>query len=254
LKAFDPIRALYAATPAARARGFGPGTFSFNTPGGRCEVCKGEGFQRVEMQFLSDVFITCPECRGRRYRPEVLDVRFRGRGIDGMLRLTALEAMELLGDVPGIAARLQPMLDVGLGYMRLGQPIHTLAGGAAQRLKRARPLGLGGAAGTLFLFDEPTTGLHAEDVRVLLRALDRLVASGSSAVVIEHNLDVVRCADWVIDLGPEAGAQGGRVVAGGTPEQVAEGGGQGRSLTRRVLDQALRPAAPPPPILIAEPP
>jgi excinuclease ABC subunit A len=246
LKAFNPIRALYAATSAARERGFSAGTFSFNAPGGRCEVCKGEGFQRIEMQFLSDVFVTCPECRGRRYRKEVLAVRFRGRGIDGLLDLTAAEAMELLGDIPAVESRLRPMLDVGLGYLRLGQPINTLSGGEAQRLKLARHLSAGGRGGTLFLFDEPTTGLHAEDVRVLLAALDRLVKAGNSVVLIEHNLDVIRCADWVIDMGPEAGDAGGRVVAAGTPEQVAAAAKKpGGTITGRFLAEALAPASAP---------
>ncbi|HKY33143.1 MAG TPA: excinuclease ABC subunit UvrA [Candidatus Polarisedimenticolia bacterium] len=243
LKAFDPIRALYAATSAARERGFTPGTFSFNAPGGRCETCRGEGSQRIEMQFLSDVFVSCPECRGRRYRPDVLQVRFRGRSIDALLRLTAWEAMELLGDLPAASERLRLMIDVGLGYLRLGQPVNTLSGGEAQRLKLARHLA-GDAAGTLFLFDEPTTGLHARDVKVLVEALDRLVEAGGSVIVIEHNLDVIRCADWIVDMGPEAGEAGGRVVCAGTPEQVAAAGRRGASITGRFLAEALEGEAP----------
>jgi len=243
LKAFDPIRALYASLRVARERGMGPGAFSFNAPAGRCEVCRGEGYQRIEMQFLSDVFITCPECRGRRYRKDVLDVTFRGRSIADILDLTANEALEFFGDQPAVIARLAPMVEVGLGYMRLGQPVNTLSGGESQRLKLARHLSAGGSGGVLFMFDEPTTGLHFDDVRVLLKALDRLVEAGNSVLVIEHNLEVVKCADWVIDLGPEAGEAGGRVVAAGTPEQVARKGTDGVSLTGAFLAERLGVAA-----------
>ncbi|HET9480737.1 MAG TPA: excinuclease ABC subunit UvrA, partial [Candidatus Polarisedimenticolia bacterium] len=240
LKAFDPIRALFAATPAAREAGLAPGAFSFNAPGGRCEVCRGEGFHRIEMQFLSDVFITCPECRGRRYRDDLLRIRVRGRSIAGVLELTASEALELFGDLPAVTACLGPMAEVGLGYMRLGQPINTLSGGEAQRLKLARHLAAGQEGGTLFLFDEPTTGLHFDDVRVLLEALGRLVDAGNSALVIEHNLEVIKCADWVIDMGPEAGSAGGRVVACGAPEQIVEAGRAGRSITGTFLAEVLQ--------------
>ncbi len=239
LKAFDPIRALYGSLRAARERGMGPGSFSFNAVAGRCEVCRGEGHQRIEMQFLSDVFITCPQCRGRRYRREVLEITFRGRSIADVLEMTATEALAFFGDQPAVVARLEPMIEVGLGYMRLGQPVNTLSGGESQRLKLARHLSAGGGGGVLFLFDEPTTGLHFDDVRVLLEALDRLVESGNSVVVIEHNLEVIRCADWVIDLGPEAGEAGGRVVAAGTPEDLARHSGDTGSITGAFLAERL---------------
>ncbi len=241
LKAFDAIRNAFASLPVSRERGYTPGTFSFNSPGGRCEVCKGDGFQRIEMQFLSDVFVTCPECRGKRYRKEVLQVSFRGRSVATVLEMTAREAIDRFRDLPGVAPRLGPLIDVGLGYLRLGQPVNTLSGGESQRLKLARHLASGGRGGVLFLFDEPTTGLHFEDVKVLLGALDRLVAAGNSVLVIEHNLEVVKCADWVIDMGPGAGEEGGRVVAAGTPEEIAQAGGKGDSLTGRFLARVLRP-------------
>ncbi|HEY3174760.1 MAG TPA: excinuclease ABC subunit UvrA [Candidatus Polarisedimenticolia bacterium] len=239
LKAFGAIRGLFASLPGARERRLGPGAFSFNAPGGRCEACRGEGFQRIEMQFLSDVFVTCPECLGRRYRAEVLEIKFHGRGIWDVLEMTASGAIDFFADSPvatAVSQRLAPMLEVGLGYMRLGQPINTLSGGESQRLKLARHLASGGRGGVLFFFDEPTTGLHFDDVKLLLGAFDRLVETGNSVVVIEHNLEVVKCADWVIDLGPEAGEAGGRVVAVGTPEQVAR---EGASLTGRFLAEAL---------------
>ncbi len=244
LKAFDAIRALLASTPAARRAGLGPGAFSFNSPGGRCEGCRGEGFHRIEMQFLSDVFIECPECRGRRFGPEVLDVTWRGRNVAECLALTAREALTFFTEEPAtrrLRARLQPMIDVGLGYLRLGQPINTLSGGEAQRLKLARHLSAGAEGNVLFLFDEPTTGLHYDDVRVLLEAIDRLVDAGNSVVVIEHNLEVIKRADWVIDLGPEAGDAGGRIVAQGPPEEIARTDG---SHTGRFLAEVLASAGP----------
>ena len=246
LQAFSAVRALFAALPSARERGYGPGAFSFNTPGGRCDTCRGEGFQRIEMQFLSDVFVSCPECRGRRYRADLLEIKFRGRSIADILDMTASEAIDFFADLPaaaGISRRLAPMVEVGLGYLRLGQAINTLSGGEAQRLKLARHLSAGGEGGVLFFFDEPTTGLHFDDVRVLLAALERLVAAGNSVIVIEHNLEVIKCADWVIDLGPEAGASGGRVVAAGTPEDVAAAGARGESLTGSYLAPLLGKAA-----------
>jgi len=242
LKAFDAVRALLASTAAARRAGMTPGAFSFNSPGGRCEACRGEGFHRIEMQFLSDVFVPCPECRGRRFKDEVLKITWRGRNVAAMLELTAKEAMGFFPDVPSmrnLRSRLRPMLDVGLGYLRLGQPINTLSGGEAQRLKLAKHLSAGTRGNVLFLFDEPTTGLHFDDVRVLLAALDRLIDAGNSAIVIEHNLEVIKCADWVIDLGPEAGEAGGRVVACGRPEAIVEAGRAGASITGRFLDEAM---------------
>ncbi len=242
LKAFDAVRALLASTAAARRAGLAPGAFSFNSSGGRCEACRGEGFHRIEMQFLSDVFVPCPECRGRRFKDEVLKITWRGRNVAAMLELTAKEAMGFFPDVPSmrnLRSRLQPMLDVGLGYLRLGQPINTLSGGEAQRLKLAKHLSAGTRGNVLFLFDEPTTGLHFDDVRVQLAALDRLIDAGNSAVVIEHNLEVIKRADWIIDLGPEAGDAGGRVVAQGTVETIVEAGRAGASITGRFLDEAM---------------
>ena len=241
LKAFDGIRALFASLPSSRERGYGAGTFSFNSEGGRCEVCRGEGFQRIEMQFLSDVYISCPECRGRRYRDEVLSVTMRGRSIADVLEMTAGEAIGFFGAHPRVVRKLKPLEDVGLGYMRLGQPVNTLSGGESQRLKLAKHLSAGSRGGVLFLFDEPTTGLHHDDVRVLLSALERLVERGNSVVVIEHNLEVVKCADWVIDLGPGAGENGGRIVAQGTPEGIARAEA---SVTGRYLEEVLKPRRP----------
>jgi excinuclease ABC subunit A len=221
LKAFDAIRELFAATPLARLRGLTAASFSFNVAGGRCETCKGEGFEKVEMQFLSDVYVRCAECDGRRFRPEVLEVQYRQRSIHDVLGLTVHEALEFFADQKEAVARLQPLADVGLGYLRLGQPLNTLSGGESQRLKLAAAMGGEAKAHTLFLFDEPTIGLHLSDVETLLRALQRLVDRGHSLVVIEHNMEVVKSADHVIDLGPEGGTCGGRLVAAGTPEEVA---------------------------------
>lgn len=222
-KALDPVRRLLAGTPAARTAGLGPGHFSFNVAGGRCETCKGEGFEKVEMQFLSDVFITCPDCRGRRFKPEVLAVRYRGNSIHDILSLTVNQALEFFKDQKKIIGALQPLADVGLGYIRLGQPINTMSGGEAQRLKLSRYVKIESvqAAPRLFIFDEPTTGLHFDDIGKLLAALQRLVEGGHTVLVIEHNMDVVKTADWVIDLGPDGGDAGGRVVATGPPAQVA---------------------------------
>src|SRR5712692_8794290 len=221
LRAFDAIRACFARREEARLRGYSAATFSFNVPGGRCETCTGKGFERVEMQFLSDVYVPCAECGGARFQAEVLEVRFRGRSIREVLDLTVAEALEFFADVPEVTARLAPLADVGLDYLRLGQPLSTLSGGEAQRVKLAAHLGREGKAHTLFLFDEPTTGLHLADIEKLLACFARLVARGHSLTVIEHNLEVVKCADWVIDLGPEGGEAGGRLVAVGPPEEIA---------------------------------
>ncbi len=220
-KAADPIRHLLASTPDAMAKGFGPGHFSFNVPGGRCETCKGEGFEKVEMQFLSDVFITCPECNGKRFKKDVLKVTYRGCNIHDIFSMTVDQALTFFADQPKVITALKPLSDVGLGYMRLGQPINTLSGGEAQRLKLSRYLKTGDGKPRLFIFDEPTTGLHFDDIGKLLTALQRLVAEGNTALVIEHNMDVVKTADWVIDLGPEGGDAGGEVIVAGPPEVVA---------------------------------
>ncbi len=221
-KAFDPIRKLLAATEDARRRNFGPGHFSFNVAGGRCETCRGEGFEKVEMQFLSDVYLPCPDCNGRRFRPEVLEVAYRGKTVTDILDTTVDQAIEFFGDEKPVIAALRPLSEVGLGYIRLGQPISTLSGGEAQRLKLSRYLRSDDGSGKrkLFIFDEPTTGLHFEDIHTLLVCLQRLVEAGHTVLVIEHNMDVVKTADWVIDLGPEGGEAGGEVVAAGPPERV----------------------------------
>ena len=230
VKAFDPIRKLFADTPAARRRGFGPGHFSFNTHEGRCPDCRGDGHQRIEMHFLPDVFVTCESCRGRRFRPEVLAVEWRGRSIADVLAMTVDEASRFLEGEPAAASRLRVLRSVGLGYLAIGQPATTLSGGESQRLKIARELARAPAArkrsaparGILYLLDEPTTGLHGDDMRSLVRVLDELVARGNTVVVVEHHLDMIARADWVVDLGPEGGAGGGRVVVAGPPERVIE--------------------------------
>jgi excinuclease ABC subunit A len=220
-KAFDRIRQLYASTPDARMRGYQPGRFSFNVAGGRCETCKGDGTLRIEMHFLPDVYIPCDTCKGRRYNRETLQVQFKGHSIADVLDMSIEEGLHFFEHQPGIARILQTLYDVGLGYIRLGQPAPTLSGGEAQRVKLSSELGKRSTGRTFYILDEPTTGLHFEDVRKLLEVLQRLVDQGNTVVVIEHNLDVVKSADWVIDLGPEGGGEGGRVVAEGTPEDVA---------------------------------
>jgi excinuclease ABC subunit A len=219
--AFGFIRELFSLVPEARARGYRPGRFSFNVKGGRCEACQGEGVRRLAMHFLPDVFVPCESCRGTRYSRETLEVRYRGHNIAEVLDMTVSEVLPVLGAHPKLARLLHTLLDVGLGYIRLGQSAATLSGGEAQRVKLARELGRRETGRTLFILDEPTIGLHFDDVRKLLHVLDRLVEAGNTVVVIEHNLDVVKCADHVIDLGPEAGPRGGTVVAQGTPEEVA---------------------------------
>ena len=243
--AFAPFRALFARADLARLRGYTPATFSFNVAGGRCERCRGEGFEKIEMQFLSDVYVTCPECDGVRFRPEVLEVRVRGRSIADVLALTVVEALHAFPDVPDIAQRLEPLAILGLDYLRLGQPLTTLSAGERQRLKLAARLHRGGKAHTLFLFDEPTTGLHFADIERLLDAFSRLLEHGHSLLVIEHNMDVIKCADCVIDLGPEGGDEGGRVVACGPPDVIArvEGSHTGRYL-QPLLDGARPQPAP----------
>ncbi|HYO87316.1 MAG TPA: ATP-binding cassette domain-containing protein, partial [Candidatus Limnocylindrales bacterium] len=220
--AFTPIREAFAATPDARAQKMTARHFSFNVPGGRCERCEGTGTLTVKMHFMTDVEVTCPACRGRRYKAETLAVKYRDHDIAQVLKLTVEEALTLFQDVPAAASRLQVMADVGLGYLQLGQPATTLSGGEAQRVKLAKELGRRAAGPTLYLLDEPTTGLHPADVVRLLALLQRLVETGNSVIVVEHNLDLVRAADWVIDLGPEGGAAGGRLIAQGTPEQIAQ--------------------------------
>jgi excinuclease ABC subunit A len=217
---FTPIRDLYAMLPESRERGYKPGRFSFNVKGGRCEACQGDGLKRIEMNFLPDVYVTCDVCRGRRYNRETLQVKFKGHSIADMLDATVEEALPLMENLPQIRAKLQTLYDVGLGYVHLGQSSTTLSGGEAQRIKLARELSKRQTGRTFYLLDEPTTGLHFDDVRKLLDVLQRLVSLGNTVVVIEHNMDVVKTADWIIDLGPDGGEYGGRLVASGTPEQV----------------------------------
>jgi excinuclease ABC subunit A len=219
-KAFDAIRQLFASTPDAKQRGYKPGRFSFNVAGGRCEVCKGDGTLKIEMHFLPDVYIPCETCEGRRYNRDTLEVTFKGHSIADVLDMSIEEALHFFENQPRIARILGTLYDVGLGYIRLGQPAPTLSGGEAQRVKLAAELAKRSTGSTFYILDEPTTGLHFEDIRKLLQVLDRLVEAGNTVVVIEHNLDVVKTADWIIDLGPEGGDGGGRIVAEGTPEQV----------------------------------
>ncbi|MGH9942478.1 MAG: excinuclease ABC subunit UvrA, partial [Pyrinomonadaceae bacterium] len=231
---FTPLRELYAMLPESRERGYKPGRFSFNVKGGRCEACEGDGMKRIEMNFLPDVYVLCDVCRGARYNRETLSVRYKGKSIAGLLDTTVEEALPLLENIPQIKQKLQTLLDVGLGYVKLGQSATTLSGGEAQRIKLARELSKRATGRTIYILDEPTTGLHFADVHKLLDVLQRLVSLGNTVIVIEHNLDVIKSADWVIDLGPEGGEGGGRVVACGTPEEVAR-------VRKSHTGQALRP-------------
>jgi excinuclease ABC subunit A len=222
VKAFDEIRKLYAALPRAKSLGLGAGAFSFNVPGGRCESCQGDGFQKLEMYFFEDVYVSCQECEGRRYRAEVLGVRHRGKSIADVLALTVDEAVDFFAAIPALARRLRTLQETGLGYLRLGQPATTLSGGEAQRLKIATELAARAAGEMLYVLDEPTTGLHLDDVKKLLGVLHRLVDAGNTVLLVEHHLDVIRAADWVVDLGPEGGDEGGEIVAEGPPEVIAQ--------------------------------
>ncbi len=235
---FTFIRALFARTPDARMRGFQPGRFSFNVKGGRCEACQGDGLLKIEMHFLPDVYVTCDVCKGQRYNRETLEIRYKGKGVADVLNMTVREALAFFDAVPAIKSKLQTLDDVGLDYIRLGQSATTLSGGEAQRVKLATELSRRATGRTLYILDEPTTGLHFADIQKLLEVLNRLVAQGNTVVIIEHNLDVIKTADWVIDLGPEGGDDGGRVVATGTPEDVAAQAD--RSYTGQFLQPALR--------------
>ncbi|MDQ3811157.1 MAG: excinuclease ABC subunit UvrA, partial [Chloroflexota bacterium] len=218
---FTPIRDLFAQVPEARVRGYQPGRFSFNVKGGRCEACEGDGILKIEMQFLPDVYVPCEVCHGKRYNRETLEIRYKGHSIADVLEMTAAEALAVFENIPSIAVKLRMLCEVGLGYIRLGQPATTLSGGEAQRVKLSSELARRATGRTVYILDEPTTGLHFADVEHLLGVLGRLVDAGNTVVVIEHNLDVIKTADWIIDLGPEGGDAGGEVIAVGTPEQVA---------------------------------
>ena len=232
--AFTPIRELYAMLPESRERGYKPGRFSFNVKGGRCETCQGEGLKRIEMNFLPDVYVLCDVCRGARYNRETLAVRYKGKSIADLLETSVEEALPLLENIPQIKSRLQTLIDVGLSYIKLGQSATTLSGGEAQRIKLAKELSKRATGRTLYILDEPTTGLHFEDVRKLLDVLHQLVSLGNTVLIVEHNLDVIKSADWIIDLGPEGGAEGGRLVVEGAPEDVAR-------CRKSYTGQALRP-------------
>jgi excinuclease ABC subunit A len=221
-KVFDEIRKVFSLTPEARTYGFKPGRFSFNVKGGRCEACEGDGVKRIEMHFLPDVFVPCEICKGKRFNDATLRVRFKGLNVAEVLDLSVEEALEVFANQPRVLSGLRTLSEVGLGYVKLGQPSPTLSGGEAQRIKLARELSKTATGRTLYILDEPTTGLHFDDLRKLLDVLDRLVDAGNTVVVIEHNLDVIRCADHVIDLGPEGGDEGGAIVAAGTPEEVSK--------------------------------
>jgi len=235
-KVFDYIRKLFADTPEARRRGYDKGRFSFNVKGGRCEACSGNGIKEIEMHFLPDVYVPCEVCDGRRYNRETLEIKYRGKTIADVLDMTVDEALKFFENVPPLQRRLQTLVDVGLGYIRLGQPATTLSGGEAQRVKISRELGKRSTGDTLYMLDEPTTGLHFDDVKKLLSVLRRLREGGNTVIVIEHNLDVVKSADHIIDLGPEGGYEGGEVIATGTPEEVA---GVRESYTGRFLSDKL---------------
>jgi excinuclease ABC subunit A len=247
---FGPIREIMATVPEAKVRGYQPGRFSFNVKGGRCEACQGAGIIQIEMQFLPDVYVPCEVCHGHRYNREALEIRYKGANIAEILDMTVDEALAFFQNIPAIRPKLDTLHDVGLGYIHLGQPATTLSGGEAQRIKLAKELARRATGRTLYILDEPTVGLHAADVQRLLQVLGRLVDAGNTVLVIEHDLDVIKSADWIIDLGPDGGDKGGYIIAEGTPEEVAA---NPRSYTghflRGVLGASRQPSAissPPP--------
>ncbi len=233
---FTPIRDLYASLPEAKLRGFKTGRFSFNVPGGRCEACSGDGSLKIEMQFLPDVYVECDVCHGERYNKETLEVHYKGKNISEVLNMTVEEAREFFNNIPMIRQKLVTLNEVGLGYIRLGQSATTLSGGEAQRIKLATELSRRATGKTLYILDEPTTGLHFEDIKRLLIVLNKLVDRGNTVLIIEHNLDVIKSVDWIIDLGPEGGAGGGQIVAVGTPLEIVK---VKESYTGRYLKAAL---------------
>jgi excinuclease ABC subunit A len=234
---FTPVRELFAGTQEARSRGYKPGRFSFNVKGGRCEACQGDGVTKVEMHFLPDIYVPCDVCKGKRYNRETLEVRYKGRNINEVLEMTVEDALEFFDAVPAIKRKLQTLMDVGLSYIRLGQAATTLSGGEAQRVKLSRELSKRDTGKTLYILDEPTTGLHFEDIKQLLEVVHRLRDHGNTVVIIEHNLDVIKTADWIVDLGPEGGSGGGQIIATGTPEDVASAKG---SFTGKFLAPLLK--------------
>jgi excinuclease ABC subunit A len=246
---FTVIRDLFTEMPEAKLRGYRPGRFSFNVAGGRCESCEGDGVRKIEMNFLPDVYVLCDLCRGKRYNRETLQVLYKGKSIADVLGMTVEDALEFFGDIPSLKRKLQTLADVGLGYIRLGQQATTLSGGEAQRVKLSTELSRVGTGRTLYILDEPTTGLHFEDIRLLLGVLNRLVDKGNTVLVIEHNMDVLKTADWIIDLGPGGGDAGGRIVATGTPEEMARQDGSvtatfmARELGTQNGSKSRRPAA-----------
>lgn len=240
---FTDIRDLFAETPEAKARGYKPGRFSFNVKGGRCEACSGDGIVQIEMHFLADVFVPCEVCGGKRYNEETLDIRYKGKNIYEVLEMTVEEALDFFEHIPKIYKKLKTLLDVGLGYMKIGQPATTLSGGEAQRIKLAKELSRSNTGNTLYILDEPTTGLHFADIKRLLSVLARLTDAGNSVVVIEHNLDVIKTADYIIDLGPEGGGGGGKVIATGTPEEIAKSGTYTGEFLQKILSENITPYA-----------
>ncbi|HXV97041.1 MAG TPA: excinuclease ABC subunit UvrA, partial [Anaerolineae bacterium] len=233
---FGPLRELFAALPESKLRGYGAGRFSFNVKGGRCEACEGAGIIQIEMQFLPDVYVPCEVCHGSRYNRETLEIKYRGKSIADVLEMTIEQALNFFSNIPAIRRKLETLETVGLGYIQLGQPATTLSGGEAQRIKLSKELSRRATGKTLYILDEPTTGLHFADIERLLHVLQQLVDRGNTVIIIEHNLDVIKCADWVIDLGPEGGDEGGKVVASGSPELIAN---TSVSYTGRWLKQTL---------------
>jgi excinuclease ABC subunit A len=235
-KLFDDIRSLFAMTREAKVRGYPVGRFSFNVKGGRCEKCSGEGEIKIEMNFLPDVYVECDECKGHRYNKETLEVKYKGKSIADVLETSVDEALPFFENIPSIKRKLQTLVDVGLGYLKLGQSSNTLSGGESQRIKLTRELSKRGNGKTLYILDEPTTGLHFQDIENLLKVLNRLVDQGSSMIIIEHNLDIIKNADWIIDLGPEGGEKGGELIAVGTPKDIIK---NKKSYTGKFLKKVL---------------